>query len=52
MLGEKGFNEIDLALLKHLLFNKKQVIFVRTQCDAAINGIQDTYEDQVSCDWP
>ena len=48
MLGEKGFNEIDLALLKHLLFNKKPVAFVRTQCDSAIVGIQDTYETKVS----
>ena len=48
MLGEKGFNEIDMALLKHLLFNKKPAVFVRTQCDSAIVGIQDTCETKVS----
>ena len=47
MLGEKGFNEIDMALLKHLLYNKKPLAFVRTQCDSAINGIQDKHEDKV-----
>ena len=47
MLGEKGFNEIDMALLKHLLFNKKPLAFVRTQCDSAIVGIQDKFESQV-----
>jgi len=44
MLGEKGFNEIDLALLKHLLHNKKPLAFVRTQCDAQISGIIDDYD--------
>ena len=48
MLGEKGFNEMDLSLLKHLLFNNKPVSFVRTQCDASISGIQDDYDEQVS----
>ena len=47
MLVEKGFNEIDMALLKHLLFNKKPVAIVRTQCDSAIVGIQDTFETKV-----
>ena len=47
MLGEKGFNEIDMALLKHLLFNNKPLAFVRTQCDSAISGIQDKHEDKV-----
>ena len=47
MLGEKGFNEIDLALLKHLIFNKKPLAFVRTQCDSAIKGIQDKHGDEV-----
>ena len=47
MLGEKGFNEIDMALLKHLLYNKKPLAFVRTQCDSAIKGIQDNHEDEV-----
>ena len=47
MLVEKGFNEIDMALLKHLLFNKKPVAIVRTQCDSAIIGIQDTFETKV-----
>lgn len=48
MLGEKGFNEMDMALLKHLLFNKKPIDFVRTQCDASILGIQDDHEESVS----
>ena len=46
MLGETGFNEMDMALLKHLLFNKKPVAFVRTQCDQAISGIMDEYEEE------
>ena len=44
MLGEKGFNELDMALFKHLIHNKKQCCFVRTQCDSQINGILDRYE--------
>lgn len=47
MLGEKGFNEMDMSLLKHLLFNKKPLAFVRTQCDSAINGILDAEYDKV-----
>ena len=47
MLGEKGFNENDMSLLKHLLFNKKPLAFVRTQCDSAINGILDEQSDEV-----
>ena len=49
MLGEtfRGFNEMDMALLKHLLFNKKPLAFVRTQCDSAINGILDAEYDKV-----
>ena len=47
MLGEKGFNEIDLALLKQLIFNEKPLMFVRTQCDAAVMGIQDKFEEKV-----
>merc|ERR1712131_557505 len=46
MLGEKGFNEMDMSLLKHLLFNKKPLAFVRTQCDSAINGILDSAYDE------
>ena len=37
MLGEKGFNEMELNLLKHLLKNNKPVVFVRTKCDADLN---------------
>ena len=48
MLGEKGFNEMDMSLLKHLLFNKKPLAFVRTQCDSAISGILDEQYDEVS----
>ena len=44
MLGEKGFNEIDLALFNHLLYNKKNLCFVRTQCDTQINGLLDDFE--------
>ena len=47
MLGEKGFNEMDMALLKHLLHNKKPMAFIRTQCDSAINGIVDEQYDKV-----
>ena len=47
MLGEKGFNELDMSLLKHLLFNNKPLAFVRTQCDSTITGIQDKHEDKV-----
>merc|ERR1712179_673571 len=46
MLGEKGFNEMDMSLLKHLLFNKRPVSFVRTQCDSSIIGIQDVHEEE------
>ena len=45
MLGEKGFNEIDMALFKHLIHNQKECCFVRTQCDSHINGIIDDMED-------
>ena len=48
MLGEKGFNELDMKLLKHLLHNKRPVAFVRTQCDKNITSYQD--EDEVSSD--
>ena len=48
MLGEKGFNELDMSLLKHLLFNKRPLAFVRTKCDSAINGLLDEEYDQVS----
>ena len=45
MLGEKGFNEIDMLLLKHLIYNGKECCFVRTQCDTQINGILDNSEE-------
>ena len=48
MLGEKGFNEMDCNLFKHLLSNKKAVAFVRTQCDSSVKGIQNSFDDQ--CD--
>ena len=48
MLGEKGFNEVDMSLLKHLLFNNKPLAFVRTQCDSTITGVQNKHEDEVS----
>ena len=48
MLGEKGVNEMDMALFKHLLFNKKPVAFVRTKCDSEIVGIKDKFESQVN----
>ena len=48
MLVEKGFNEMDMSLLKHLLFNNKPLAFVRTQCDSAISGILDDQYDEVS----
>ena len=48
MLGDRGFNEVDMALLKHLLFNNKPLAFIRTQCDSSINGIQNYHEDKVS----
>lgn len=44
LLGEKGFNELDMLLLKHLLHNKRPMAFIRTQCDSAITGICDEYE--------
>ena len=46
MLGEKGFNELDMALFKHLIHNKKECCFIRTQCDSAINGILDRFETE------
>ena len=46
MLGEKGFNELDLNLLNHLRHNQKPLAFVRTQCDKNIASYQD--EDDVS----
>ena len=48
MLGEKGFNELDMALLKHLIHNKKPVAFVRTQCDSTLLGMKDAYEEEVT----
>ena len=48
MLGEKGFNELDLNLLKHLIHNKKPLVFIRTQCDSATIGVQNKFEDDVS----
>lgn len=45
MLGDKGFNEMDCNLFKHLLANNKAVAFVRTQCDSAINGIQNAADE-------
>ena len=47
MLGDKGFNEIDMSLLKHLIYNKKPMALVRTQCDSAIAGIRDKFESEV-----
>lgn len=47
MLGEKGFNEMDMNLLKHLLFNQKPLAFIRTQCDSAIRGILDEQFEEV-----
>ena len=47
MLCEKGFNEIDMCLLKHLLSNKKPLALIRTQCDSAINGILDEEFEEV-----
>ena len=44
MLGDKGFNELDMALFKHLIHNKKECCFVRTQCDSQINGMLDRFE--------
>ena len=44
MLGEKGFNELDMALFKHLIHNQKECCFIRTQCDSQINGILDRFE--------
>ena len=44
MLGEKGFNELDLALFNHLIYNRKNLCFVRTQCDSQINGLLDDFE--------
>ena len=49
MLGEKGFNELDLNLLNHLRHNEKPLAFVRTQCDKNIASYQD--EDEVSKDF-
>ena len=40
MLAEKGFNEMELNLLKHLLKNKKPVVFVRTKCDCELVGLK------------
>merc|ERR1712062_504583 len=45
ILGDKGINELDMALLKHLTFNKKPVSIVRTQCDKSIIGIIDEDEE-------
>ena len=45
MLGEKGFNELDMALFKPLIHNQKECCFVRTQCDSHINGIIDELAD-------
>ena len=41
-----GFNEADLNLLKHLMKYDREVIFIRTQCDNAIRGLEDEYEDE------
>ena len=39
MASDKG-NELDFALFKHLLYNNKLVMFVRTQCDNTIRSIK------------
>ena len=44
LLVEKGVNELDMKLFRHLLHNKRPVAFVRTQCDSAIRGAIDEHE--------
>ena len=46
MLGDKGFVEIDLGLLKHMLINSKPVAYIRTQCDSTITGMIDTADGE------
>lgn len=47
LLCEKGFNELDKYFLNHLLHHKKPFLIVRTQCDAAITGIQQQHDESV-----
>ena len=48
ILGDKGFNELEMTLLRHLIHNKRPMSFIRTQCDSAIQGIIHDEFNQVS----
>jgi len=41
MVCEKGFNELDIFLLSHLMDENRPFIIVRSKCDASITGILD-----------
>lgn len=45
LLADSGFNEYENYFFQHLLMNNKQLVFVRTKCDAAITGVQATNDD-------
>ena len=47
-MGDKGFNELEMTLLRHLIHNKRPMSFIRTQCDSAIQGIIHDEFNQVS----
>ena len=44
LLAEKGFNELEMKLLQHLIHNKKRVAFVRTKCDSTVRGTLQEYK--------
>ena len=38
MVAEKGFNELDMKLLDHLILMERPHAFVRSQCDKNITA--------------
>ena len=48
ILSDKGFNELEMTLLRHLIHNKRPMSFIRTQCDSAVQGIIHDEFNQVS----
>ena len=47
LLCDKGFNENETKLLRHLIHNKCELIIVRTFCGQAVENMVADAEDQV-----
>lgn len=39
VLSDKGFNELDLKIVKHLIHHKRPLSIIRSQCDIALMSI-------------